>query len=292
MAFVCQAPRFCQLSARRIFTGACKHSVCSDQPSMSRSTSRSPIKRDTSIPRRPLLWLAAALLFTLPPLFDSLATWVPCLFLLSLALKFWMEPRGYRLRFTALKLALVAVALAVIFASYGSVKGLEPAVSLLVVLISLKVLEAHTAREFQVMVLMGWVICLCGFFLSQDFAAALCLLSAFALLLVALIQFHRAASPGAFWPPLRTACKLLAQAAPLIVLLFVFFPRIGTGFRFEFRDLRAAGTGFSDRLSPGSIALLANSSDTAFRAEFPGSNTRPTGPMYWRGAVMWHCDGM
>ena len=254
--------------------------------SMSRS------KRDRSIPRRPLLWLAAALLFTLPPMFRSLATWVPCLFLLALAMKFWMEPRGYRLRFAVFKLMLAAVAVLIIFASYNSLKGVEPAVSLLVVLISLKVLEAHTAREFQVMVLMGWVLCLCGFFLSQDFAAAFCLLTAFALLLVALIQFHRAASRGAFWPPLRTACKLLAQAAPLIVLLFVFFPRIGTGFRFEFRDLRAAGTGFSDRLSPGSIALLANSSGIAFRAEFPGSNTRPTGPMYWRGAVMWHCDGM
>ncbi|HEY5992590.1 MAG TPA: DUF3488 and transglutaminase-like domain-containing protein [Candidatus Udaeobacter sp.] len=249
-------------------------------------------KRDRSIPRRPLLWLAAALLFTLPPMFRSLATWVPCLFLLALAMKFWMEPRGYRLRFAIFKLMLAAVALLIIFVSYNSLKGIEPAVSLLVALISLKVLEAHTAREFQVMVLMGWVLCLCGFFLSQDFAAALCLLTAFALLLVALIQFHRAASPGAFWPPLRTACKLLAQAAPLIVLLFVFFPRIGTGFRFEFRDLRAAGTGFSDRLSPGSIASLANSSGIAFRAEFPGSNTRPTGPMYWRGAVMWHCDGM
>ena len=254
--------------------------------SMSRS------KRDRSIPRRPLLWLAAALLFTLPPMFRSLATWVPCLFLLALAMKFWMEPRGYRLRFAIFKLMLAAVALLIIFVSYNSLKGIEPAVSLLVVLISLKVLEAHTAREFQVMVLMGWVLCLCGFFLSQDFAAAFCLLTAFALLLVALIQFHRAASPGAFWPPLRTACKLLAQAAPLVVLLFVLFPRIGTGFRFEFRDLRAAGTGFSDRLSPGSIASLANSSDIAFRAEFPGRNTRPTGPMYWRGAVMWHCDGM
>ena len=29
-------------------------------------------KRDTRIPRRPLLWLAAALLFILPPLFDAL----------------------------------------------------------------------------------------------------------------------------------------------------------------------------------------------------------------------------
>jgi transglutaminase-like putative cysteine protease len=254
--------------------------------------SKSRSKRDRSIPRRPLLWLAAALLFTLPPMFGSLVSWVPCLFLLALAMKFWMEPRGYRLRFATLKLMLAAAAIFAIFASYGSLKGVEPAVSLLVVLMSLKILEAQTAREFQVMVLIGWVLCLCGFFLSQDFAIALCLLTAFALLLAALIQFHRGSSPGAFWPPLGTTCKLLAQAAPLVVLLFLLFPRINTGFRIEFRDLRSASSGFSDRLSPGSIAALANSSDIAFRAEFPGSKTPPPGPMYWRGAVMWHCDGM
>jgi protein-glutamine gamma-glutamyltransferase len=139
---------------------------------------------------------------------------------------------------------------------------------------------------------MAWVLCLCGFFLSQDFAVALCLLAAFALLLVALIQFHRGSSPGAFWPPLGLTCKLLAQAAPLILLLFLLFPRINTGFRFEIRNLRSAASGFSDRLSPGSIASLANSSDIAFRAEFPDRKTRPPGPMYWRGVVMWHCEGM
>ena len=240
----------------------------------------------------PLLWLAAALLFTLPPMFDSLATWVPCLFLIALAMKFWMEPKGYRLRSAIFKLMLAAAALFAIFASYGSLNGIEPAISLLVVLMSLKVLEAHTRREFQVMVMIGWVLCLCGFFLSQDFGMALCLLAAFASLLVALIQFHRGSSPGAFWPPLGSASKLLAQAAPLVVLLFLLFPRVNPGFRFELRAIRSASTGFSDRLSPGSIAALANSSDIAFRAEFPGNTTRPTGPMYWRGAVMWQCDGM
>src|SRR2546430_2904056 len=190
-------------------------------------------KTDRSIPRRPLLWLATALLFTLPPMFGSLVRWVPYVFLLALAMKFWMEPRGYRLRFAIFKLMLAAVALLIIFVSYNSLKGIEPAVSLLVVLMSLKVLEAHTAREFQVMVMMGWVLCLCGFFLSQDFGIALCLLTAFALLLVALIQFHRGSSPGAFWPPLGTTCKLLAQAAPLVILLFLLFPRINTSFRFE-----------------------------------------------------------
>lgn len=248
--------------------------------------------RDTSIPRQPLLWLAAALLFTLPPMFGALAIWVPSFFLLTLAMKFWMEPKGYRLRSPIWKLVLAALALVAIFFSYGSLKGIEPGVSVLVVLMSLKILEAHTAREFQIMVMMGWVLCLCGFFLSQDFAIALCLVAAFALLLVALIQFHGGSSPGDLWPPLGATCKILAQAAPLVVLLFLLFPRINTGFRFEIGDTHSAVSGFSDRLSPGSIASLANSTDIAFRAEFPDHRTRPPGPMYWRGVVMWQCEGM
>src|SRR6476620_5200039 len=259
---------------------------------MSTSNTQSPIKTDTSIPRRPLLWMAAALVFTLPPFFDSLAIWVPWLFLLSLALKFWMEPRGYRLRSVVLKLMLVATALTTAFISYGSARSLEAGISLLVVLMSLKILEAHTAREFRVMVLMGWVLCLCGLFLSQDFATALCLLIAFALLVVALIQFHRGAAPGAVWPPVGTTCKLLLQASPLVILFFLLFPRVNTGLRFELRPFRSANTGFSDRLSPGRIFALATSSEFAFRAEFPGSSTRPSGPRYWRGVVMWRCNGM
>ena len=140
--------------------------------------------------------------------------------------------------------------------------------------------------------MIGWVLCLCAFFLSQDFAIALCLLTAFALLLVALVQFHRGSSPGPFWPPLGTACKLLVQAAPLTALLFLLFPRINSSFGFQIRDLRSAELGFSDRLSPGSITSLTDSSTVAFRAEFPDNRTRPPGPMYWRGVVMWHCEGM
>src|SRR5207237_10584610 len=102
--FVSQAPKFLQALGRCIFTTACAFLVCSDQRGMSTSNTRSPTKTDTSIPRRPLLWMAAALLFTLPPFFDSLALWVPWLFLVSLGLKFWMEPRGYRLRSVVLKL--------------------------------------------------------------------------------------------------------------------------------------------------------------------------------------------
>jgi len=248
-------------------------------------------KQDTRIPRRPLLWLAAALLFALPPMFGSLTSWVPLLFLVALAAKFWMEPKGYRLRSLIWKLVLVALILSLLFLSYGSVRGIEPGVSLIVMLTAVKILEAHTAREFHIMIMVAWILCLCGFFLSQNLAIALCLLIAFTLLLVALIQFHRGSS-SAFWPPVRTAGKLLTQAAPLIILLFLFFPRVSTGLRFQIAPQRVASAGFSDRLSPGSVAFLANSSEVAFRAEFPDGKIPTEGAMYWRGVVMWQCEGL
>src|SRR5256885_7163621 len=225
-------------------------------------------KKDTRVPRRPLLWLAAALLFTLPPMFGTLPSWVPLLFLIALAAKFWMEPKGYRLRSLIWKLVLVALILFLLFFSYGSVRGIEPGVSLIVLLTSVKILEAHTTREFHIMIMVAWVLCLCGFFLSQNLAIALCLLIAFTLPVVALIQFHRGLS-SAFWPPIRITGKLLAQAAPLVILLFFFFPRVNTGLRFQIAPQRGASAGFSDRLSPGSVSFLANSSAAAFRAEFP-----------------------
>jgi transglutaminase-like putative cysteine protease len=249
-------------------------------------------KTDTRIPRRPLLWLAAALVFTVPPMFNALAIWVPLLFLATLAAKFWMEPKGYRLRFPALKLILTSVAVGAIFVSYGTIKGIEPGVSLIAVLMSLKILEAHTAREFQIMVLVGWVLCLCGFFLAQDLSIALCVLVAFTLLVVALTQFHRGSAPGAFWPVMRTGGKLVAQAIPVIVVLFLFFPRISTGVRFLMTLPASAASGFSDRVSPGSVASLANSSEVAFRAEFPDGKLPRADALYWRGVVMSRGDGM
>ena len=247
--------------------------------------------RDTRIPRRPLLWLATALLFTVPPMVGALAAWVPALFVGTLAAKFWMEPRGVRLRSAVLKVMLASATLGAIAVSYGSLRGIEPGVSLLVVLMSLKVMESHTAREFQVMVLVGWVLCLCGFIMSQDLANALSLLTAFALISVALIQFHRGSAGGALWPPLRIAGKLIAQALPLIALLFLFFPRVSTAFRFPLMDSPSASAGFSDQISPGSVTSLANSSEVAFRAEFPDGRLPARSEMYWRGAMMWDGAG-
>ena len=248
-------------------------------------------QRDTRIPRKPLLWLAAASLFTLPAMLGTLSSWVPTIFLIALMAKFWMEPKGYRLRSNVWKLLLGAVVLVATFATYGSTRGLQPGVSILVLLMSIKILEAHTARDFQVMVMVAFLLCFCGFLLAQDLAVALCLFGGFALLIVALVQFHRG-SISSIQPTLRIAFKLLAQAAPLVVLLFLLFPRVTTGLRFQMSSAGTAASGFSGQLSPGSVTSLANSSSVAFRVEFPDGKTPRPNQMYWRGVVMWQCDGL
>lgn len=247
---------------------------------------------DTRIPRKPFLWLTAALVFTVPPMFGTLAPWVPALFLGVLFAKFWMEPRDYRLRSPVWKLLLGVVVLAAVFVSYGSIRGIEPGVSIVVILMSLKILEAHSARELQVMVNVGWILCLCGFFLAQDLAIAMCVLIAAVLLVVALIEFHQAPSTSSIWPPLRMAGKMALQAVPLLVLLFVLFPRINFGLRLQFTGTQSAGSGFSGELSPGSVSSLANSSAIAFRAELPDGQIPRPDALYWRGAALAFGDGM
>ena len=248
-------------------------------------------RTDQRIPRKPLLWLSGGLLFTVPPLFSALAAWVVIFLLVTLLAKFWMEPRGYRIRSVALKLLLAAAGVTAVFFTYGSLSGIEPGVSLIVVLMALKVLEAHTVRELRVMVMVSWVLCLCGLILSQELGTTLWLAAAFILTIVALVQFHQGPATKSS-ASVRETVKLLAQALPLIALLFVAFPRFTTGFRLQLAKTGGAATGFSGTLSPSSVSALAGSSTIAFRAQFPDGRMPPLAGMYWRGLVLRDCQGL
>jgi transglutaminase-like putative cysteine protease len=110
----------------------------------------------------------------------------------------------------------------------------------------------------------------------------------FVMLNAALVRFHG----GSAGSPARTAFVLLLQGAPIVVLLFVFFPRSSTSFRFQFNRSLLGSAGMSDRLSPGSVSSLALNEDIAFRVDFPDGNTPPISQMYWRGTVLWRGDGL
>ena len=90
--------------------------------------------------------------------------------------------------------------------------------------------------------------------------------------------------------PSRTSATLLLQAAPLMLVLFVLFPRV-QGPVFGFPQAAYAGvTGLSDSMSPGDLASLGLSDEVAFRVDFYDAAPKPA-ELYWRGPVLWDFDG-
>jgi len=250
-------------------------------------------KQNSAIPRKPLLWLALAMLFIVPPMYGNLLSWVPSVFLGSLIAKFLMEWRGTRLRSIYLKAAGIVAGLGCVAFSYQTLLGAEPTLSLCLVLFSVKILEAHTARDFHILAALGWFLCLAELMISQDLAPALYALSAFVLVLVAVFQFHRGRTPEkSVFTSLRAGIGLVLQALPLVVALFFFFPRVSGGFRFVQNHASSNRTGMSDSLAPGSIASLALSNEVAFRVEFPDGNMPSASDLYWRGGIFSKGNGL
>ena len=141
--------------------------------------------------------------------------------------------------------------------------------------------------------LLGYFLALCDLFFSQDLLLWLYVGAV-------VVAAHRDARPlssrraaaGRYRRSPVLALTLLAQALPIVVLLFLFFPRIYGGFRFQFSQSLLGTGGMSDRLSPGSVASLALSDEIVFRADFPDGNAPPMSQMYWRGGVLWRGDGL
>ncbi|PSQ91051.1 MAG: DUF3488 domain-containing protein [Proteobacteria bacterium SW_6_67_9] len=89
---------------------------------------------------------------------------------------------------------------------------------------------------------------------------------------------------------LRQSLGLLAQAVPVMIVLFLLFPRIDSPLWSLGRDEGSGVTGLSETMSPGSITRITESPEVAFRATF--EQEPPPQPMrYWRGPVFWRFDG-
>src|SRR5262249_18724221 len=88
----------------------------------------------------------------------------------------------------------------------------------------------------------------------------------------------------------KTAGLMLAQAGPVMLLLFFLFPRVQGPLWGLPQDAYTGVTGLSETMSPGTISSLSLSEAIAFRVKFEGA-LPPRGQLYWRGPVMTDFDG-
>jgi transglutaminase-like putative cysteine protease len=83
---------------------------------------------------------------------------------------------------------------------------------------------------------------------------------------------------------------MLLQALPIMVVLFILFPRIPGPLWSLPSDAHSGRTGLSDEMRLGNITSLVESEEIAFRVQFAGAAPAAE-QLYWRGPVLWHTDG-
>jgi transglutaminase-like putative cysteine protease len=247
------------------------------------------VKQAELLPRPALVWIIAAQSLLLLPHLPRLPYWVVGVYLLAFLWRVQAFRGRWELPGRWLKVALSGAAAGGIVLSFGSLLGMEPMVAFLLTAFALKLTEMRSRKDAYVVVFLGYFVCLTMFLFSQDL-----LLVCYGLLLVwvlttALIAMQRRDAALRDTAPLRLSALMLAQAFPLMLVLFFLFPRIGPLWSVPLKS-HAAQTGMSDRLRPGDVSRLSQSDEVAFRVQFAGE-IPPVTELYWRGLVLSRFDG-
>jgi hypothetical protein len=167
---------------------------------------------------------------------------------------------------------------------------MEAGIAVLIALSGGKLLESRTPHDFQVLAMIGWFLCLCGLLADQSLMRSLWMFTSFALITGCMVRFRRGV-PGWKTPAFQTM-KLLVQALPLVLLLFVVFPRFSPDYLQRMSGGRTNVTGVPSSLDPGKVLELAKNTATAFRVEFPDGQLPTNRDRYWRCVVLWECQGL
>ncbi len=245
---------------------------------------------DTPLNPRQVLWLLAALTLVAAPHAERLPWWVTGL---TVVLVVW---RVYLLAHPRLPLPrkwllimVVACASVGIYLHYRSIFGRDPGVTLLIIMLALKTLETRSTRDGMLLVFLCYFLIIPSFFFSQTILAAVYMLGCVWFITAGMLGLHYTHHPG-YRAQLTTAGVLLAQAVPLMLALFLFFPRVQGPLWGLPQDAYAGISGLSDTMAPGSLSNLSLSDAVAFRVSFT-SPPPPPKQLYWRGPVLWDFDG-
>jgi transglutaminase-like putative cysteine protease len=243
-----------------------------------------------------MAWLVSAIATAAVPHAARAPFWISMMFgalcLWRLALANPREPVFARgVTGFLLRLLLGGGILAGVLASYGTLTGRDAGVALLILLAGMKLAELKSGRDYFVAILIGLFLLLTNFFFIQSMLSAVYLALCLVLFLGALISANDGRPQVLSRPRLKLAGSMLLQAIPLMLLLFILFPRVSGPLWGMPRDARVGSTGLDEQMSPGAISQLSLSDEVAFRVEFDGAMPERS-RLYWRGPVLWFTDGV
>jgi protein-glutamine gamma-glutamyltransferase len=164
--------------------------------------------------------------------------------------------------------------------------GRDASLSLLIVMCSLKLLETKTLRDYVLVIFIGYFLVGNLFLFNQSITTFLLSFPPLVLLTGTLINISLK-EPRKYIFLLGLSGKLLLQAVPVMLILFVLFPRIPGPLWGIPQDANSGMTGLGDSLQFGNISQLTRNGAIAFRVKF--KDVIPDNQhLYWRGPVLWH----
>jgi len=235
----------------------------------------------------PRVWraLGAALVVATGAHLGQLPLWAIALVPAAVALRLALQrPLGRRLL-----IPLVLVTFTAILVRFHSIAGTVAGGSLLAAMTALKVLESATERDAGLLACLAYFQATYVFLATQAIGMAAYVLVSIAVTTYALTTVAVPEGP-ARGTRMRRSLGLLGQAVPVMVVLFLLFPRIDSPLWGLSADGSTGVTGLSDSMEPGGITELTQSSAVAFRVQFD-ADPPPQPQRYWRGPVFWQYDG-
>lgn len=241
------------------------------------------------LPRNSLAWMLVAQVAVTLPLLNRLPLWISLL--CGLCIVWRVQVFRERMAFPARWLSRLLVVSGSIgaLASYGLHIHLQSMVALLTVVYFLKLLEMRLRRDAYASVFITYFMIAIVFLHHQSLAMAVYLLSCVVLTTTALIGLTQTQGHSRPLHSVALASKLILQAVPLMLVAFIFFPRLPPLWSMPTDDNRAR-IGMSDSMSPGDFTSLGRSTELAFRVTFEG-DIPPVAVLYWRGLVFDRFDG-
>ncbi|NNF15561.1 MAG: DUF3488 domain-containing transglutaminase family protein [Gammaproteobacteria bacterium] len=233
-----------------------------------------------------LAWTLVFLLATMIPLANDLPLWPLLVAAVTIGWRWWLHVQRRRVPHGVVRFLWTLANAAFVFATFRTFNGLAPGSSLLIIMAAMKLTESVRVRDLLVVIYMSFFLILANFLFDQSLSVALYSALLVWLGVTCFSQVNRSSVQDAPIAALRDSGRLLAQAVPLTLLLFVLFPRVPGPF-WALPSASQGQTGLSNSMQPGSISQLLQSDAVAFRVKF--EDTVPARQeLYWRGPVLEH----
>ena len=243
------------------------------------------------IPRAALIWILLSVMLVILPQTMHMPAWITVVAVVCIAWRvlIFLGKLNYPGR-----LLRILVVLFTLFVAASQIRnigvGLDSAAGLLTLGFVFKLIEMRHKRDIYVVIALCFVMLMVAFLYSQSVLTTVYIALVITVVTGAMIALNRSSMVTDTAGTARLAIRIILQAVPLTVVLFLVFPRIAPLWAVPLQT-SASTTGVTDEMSPGDISQLGRSAELAFRVQF--SNTAPPlhKELYWRGLVLEHFDG-